>query len=286
MQALQGRVSGQADLQWNADGFDGKGNLVLQNLSFRREGMQLEGIDVNLALDHLAPLRSLSGQQLKIRRVGAGVDMTNIDVTFQLDAPEGIVRLMADALAMETLGGRITAQDATIIPTEGDAALRLNVANLNLSTLINEIGFEELQAEGRLNGVLPVRMEDGGVAISGAELVAQGTGRIQFRSPDSRQALASGGEPVKLMFDALEDFRYDTLRMTIDKPIQGDTRIFLQLNGRNPAVLDGQVFHLNINLTGNADPILTALAEGQRLRNQVMQPLFRLQPSPAPVPAR
>jgi hypothetical protein len=115
--------------------------------------------------------------------------------------------------------------------------------------------------------------------IAGAELHAEGPGHIAFKSPDTRQALAGGGEAVKLMLDALEDFRYDTLRMTMDKPKQGDSKVLVQLYGNNPAVHDGQVFHLNITLAGNAEPLLDALAESRRLRNQLLQPLFRLQPS-------
>ena len=65
------------------------------------------------------------------------------------------------------------------------------------------------KAEGEIGGAIPVRLADGAVIITGAELTAQGGGRIRFRSADTRQALASGGETVKLMLDALEDFRYE-----------------------------------------------------------------------------
>jgi hypothetical protein len=188
---------------------------------------------------------------------------------------------------MEAIGGSLTAEGGHIDPVTGSAQLRLNMTGVNLATLVEQLGFEQLEAEGRIAGVIPLRVDAGIVIIDGAELSAQGPGQIRFRSPDTRQALASGGEPVKLMLDALEDFRYDTLRMTLDKPAQGDTRIVMQLYGRNPAVLDGQIFHLNINLTGNADPLLAALAEGRRLQNQLMQPMFRLQPSAAtPAPTK
>jgi hypothetical protein len=288
IEALAGVAKGEAEVAWRADGFDTKGVLALQGLSFQRQGMEIEGLDLNLTLDHLVPAHSLPRQQLKIRRLGAGVDLANIDLRFLLDSPEGAMRLMTETLAMDTLGGKVTAEGGFIAPMTGDANLRLNVAGINLAPLIQQLGFTELEAEGEIGGVIPVRLADGAVVITGADLSAQGGGRVRFRSPDTRQALASGGETVKLMLDALEDFRYDTLRMTIDKPAQGDTKIVMQLYGRNPAVLDGQIFHLNINLTGNADPLLAALAEGQRLRNQVMQPLFRLQPSPQPaaVPVR
>jgi hypothetical protein len=274
---------------WRADGFDTKGILAVQGLGFERDGMIVDGLDVTLSLDHLVPAHSLPQQQLKIRRLGAGVDLANIDLRFLLDSPQAGMRLMTESLAFEALGGRVTAEGGFIAPMTGDAQLRLNIGSIDLAPLVQQLGFQELQAEGQINGTLPVRVENGAVVITGGELSAQGPGRVRFRSPDSRQALASGGEPVKLMFDALEDFHYDTLRMTLDKPAQGETKIVMQLYGRNPAVLDGQVFHLNINLTGNADPLLAALAEGRRLRNELMQPLFRLQPSaqqPAAQPAR
>jgi hypothetical protein len=285
--ALAGRAKGEAEVTWRSTGFDTKGNLAIQNLSFEREGIAVQGLDLDLSLDHLIPLHSLPHQQLRIRRLGAGVDVTNIDLRFLLDSPAGAIRLATEALAMEAIGGSLTAEGGHIDPVTGSAQLRLNMTGVNLATLVEQLGFEQLEAEGRIAGVIPLRVDAGIVIIDGAELSAQGPGQIRFRSPDTRQALASGGEPVKLMLDALEDFRYDTLRMTLDKPAQGDTRIVMQLYGRNPAVLDGQIFHLNINLTGNADPLLAALAEGRRLQNQLMQPMFRLQPSAAtPAPAK
>jgi hypothetical protein len=207
--------------------------------------------------------------------------LTNLELTFQLEtAAGGMPRLATERLSLQTLGGRVTASGGSIEPSTGNATLSLMASDFSLATLVEQLGFEDLRAEGRIAGEIPVRIAEGAVVITGAQVQAEGPGRIQFRSPDTRRSLASGGQAVSLMLDALEDFRYDTLRMGIDKPAQGDSRIVIQLNGRNPTVLDGQPFNFNINLTGNADPLLAALAEGQRLRNQALQPLFRLQSVP------
>jgi hypothetical protein len=280
MDALRGRAQGQADLTWDADGFDSKGVVTIQDLSFTRQGLEIEDLDTVLTLDHLIPLASAAHQKVTIRRIGAGVDLTELDLRFALATrPDGAPRLAAETLAVNVLGGRLTAEGGTIDPVSGDAKLTLKPDGLDLGTLIQQLGFKELTGAGKIAGAIPLTLDNGTAQIADAELHAEGPGRIAFKSPDTRQALASGGDAVKLMLDALEDFRFETFRITLDKPKQGDSKVLIQLNGNNPAVLDGQVFHLNISLAGNVDPLLAALAESQRLRNELLQPLFRLQPA-------
>lgn len=106
-------------------------------------------------------------------------------------------------------------------------------------------------------------------------LAAEAPGVIAFRSEAAREALASGGEQVELMLQALEDFHYQVLSLSLDKPAEGDSRVFLKLEGANPEVLDGQPFVLNINLTSNAAPLLAALARGTEISDSLVEQLLQ-----------
>ena len=83
--------------------------------------------------------------------------------------------------------------------------------------------------------------------------------------------MASGGDAVTLLLDALEDFHYSGLDMSLNKPIAGDTQITLRLQGNNPTLLEGHPFDLNISLTGNADPLLEALTIGRTMSNDFLR---------------
>ncbi len=47
--------------------------------------------------------------------------------------------------------------------------------------------------------------------------------------------------------------------------------------GQNPEVLDGHPFKFNINLTGNLDPILKAIAKGRNISSDLLGRTWRLQ---------
>lgn len=282
MESVTGSARGEGEVTWDANGFETRGVVALTGLSFVREGFEVEGVTTTLTLDQLVPPRSVPGQRLTIRRIAAGADVTGLDLRYALaGTADGSPRLAVEALRLAVLGGELSARDGTIEPTLGNAALTLDAARIDMASLIRQIGFQELAAEGRLSGRIPLRIEQGVTQISGGELRAEGPGRIMFKSADARRALAQGGETVKLMLDALEDFRYELLHIDVDKPSRGDSKVLIRLNGHNPAVLDGQRFNFNINLTGNIEPLLDALAEGRRLRNELLQPLFRLQGAPS-----
>ena len=55
------------------------------------------------------------------------------------------------------------------------------------------------------------------------------------------------------------DFHYDTLEIELDGSPSGDGAITLRIKGRNPAVLEGHPFNLNIRFESNFDQ-LVALA--------------------------
>ena len=112
------------------------------------------------------------------------------------------------------------------------------------------------------------------MVVRDGALDALSPGVVAFRSDAARRALASGGEQVDLLLQALEDFHYDVLRMTVDKPANGESRVFLKLEGSNPAVLDGHPFVLNISLTSNVAPLLAALSRGTEISSRLVQQLL------------
>ncbi len=288
IEGLRGRVQGEGGIEWSPDGLSSTGQIVVDEMSFRREGMEVEGMKLSLALDSLAPMRSLPEQHTTVRKLVAAAELTNIDITYRFEqSANGDLRFYPGRFSANALGGRIGTNGGTVDPLRGEASLVVNAEDLSLAMLLQAIGRPEIKGDGRLSGTLPIVINSSSFAISGGALGAAGAGVIQFSSDDARGALASGGEPVKLMLDAIEDFHYEVLDMTLDKPAAGDTKILLRLQGSNPAVLDGQVFHLNVTLTGNADPLLNALSEGQRLRDALITPLTTgTGQTGAPAPAR
>ena len=276
LQNLRGEVGGEANFSWSEESFDSTGRLTLEQMSFRRNGMTIDGLTTELTLDSLLPPRSPPNQHLTIRRIDTGIeDLELLDLRFALDTNEdGSPRVYAETLSMNVAGGRIIAEGGTIDPTTGGSDIPFRAENLDLAQLLAHIGLEELTGEGQLNGTIPVRIGVNGSSIELATLQAGSSGVVAYRSERAREALARGGDAVDLMLDALEDFHYDSLGLTLSKPVTGDTEIRLRMQGNNPAVLEGHPFDINISLTGDAGPLLDALLVGQQLSNDLMRSII------------
>lgn len=87
--------------------------------------------------------------------------------------------------------------------------------------------------------------------------------------------LANAGTEMNLVLDVLEDFHYSELSLSIDKSAEHDLVATLSLLGQNPAVKEGQMIRLNINLASNLDKILKAISLGYNVSNEILKDLFR-----------
>jgi len=61
-----------------------------------------------------------------------------------------------------------------------------------------------------------------------------------------------------MLFDALKDFRYEVLEVGLDGNLTGQMLLKLRVLGRNPDVLAGQPFQLNIGIDSALVPLLSA----------------------------
>ncbi|MDH3642206.1 MAG: YdbH domain-containing protein [Gammaproteobacteria bacterium] len=278
LQDVSGRAEARAEFGWTDAELDGTGLLRLQDLAFDFQDTRVSGLNVDLDFEHLFPLSSGPQQKLRVARIGAGVPITNLDAALTiLTSDAGSPYILIEQLSAAALGGRILLQEARIDPVAGQQRFTLELNAVELAALTEAIALDELAGRGRLVGRLPIRVAGDSLIIEGGRLQASGPGTLSFRSAQTRQTLAPGGETLDLMLQALEDFHYDGLTMTVDKPAAGESKIVLRLTGNNPAVLDGQPFDLSIKLTGDLAPLLSTLAEGNRLSSDMLRRLWRLQ---------
>lgn len=175
-----------------------------------------------------------------------------------------------------SLGGRFRVEDTVFDPSQPQQALELQVVELELAELFDAMEIEGLTGRGRIGGVVPMTIGPDGVAVPNAALAGRSSGQLRYNSPTTAQALQSGGEPVALMLQALEDFHYETLKLTGEKTTDGEVHLRIELQGRNPEVLEGRAFRFNINLTGNLNPLLSALLQGRRLTSDLLGKTWRL----------
>lgn len=169
------------------------------------------------------------------------------------------------------LGGRLWLQ-----PGSGDLAaagldLPLQLQGLQLAELFRAYPAEGLSGDGVLDGRLPLHWNGQALRVENGEVAARlPGGMLHFHSPKII-ALAQANPAMKLVADALEDFRYELLSSAVSYDEAGKLMLNLRLNGRNPDLERGRPFNFNINLEEDIPALLTSLQLSGRVSETIQR---------------
>jgi hypothetical protein len=271
LQEVRGRISAAAELRWSGGELRrSNGSVTLSALSFRSSAATIDGLGGVVQLTSLSPLASPPAQTLSAAALQvAGIRFERPALRFAL-TPDGARLEEAHA----SLGsGTVWVNDVRLSPADPERELVLRAADLELGELLALAPLEGVAGTGRISGTLPVHVGRDALEIRGGVFEAIGPGRLQIHSDRIRSALGSAGATVEQLVSALEDFHYDQLRLELEKPARGESSARLRLLGRNPAVLEGRDFALNINLETDLEPLLKAIGTGLRLTGEWTRPV-------------
>ncbi len=275
----EGRVAAKARIAWRDGEFQGSGRLSLSEVGMKSSALSLDGLTGELAFAQLFPPQSEPGQSLTAKRLDLGETLKDLSARLSVSTQGPGRTLVIDierAEARSILGPlSVTAGQAE--PQSGRYRLPLRLADLDLSKLSDTAAIEGLAGEGRLSGLIPLEIFGSQLRITDASLSNRGVGVLRFRSEAASRALAAGGEPVELMLRALEDFRYDELKLSANTSDGEELELFITTLGQNPAVLEGHPFRFNIRLTSNLPQLVDVLRQGSGLTQGVLGKLWKFQ---------
>ena len=277
LKATAGTVSGETTLGWGAAGMRGTGRIAFDGASFADadSGVSVDGLSGIVAFDRLTPPTTPPDQVLRATRVDGGVALDDATLHFRLRADAaGQPVVTVQQFDAGFAGGRIAVRDGRIAAS-GDVSLPLQVTGVALGTFLGDVGAEGVGGSGTIDGAIPLQVAKGHVAVAHGSLAARGPGRLSIRSRAVRDALSGAGKEVALMLSALDDFHYDRLSVTIEKPADGVAHLRIETFGRNPAVEDGRPFAINLNLETDIDRIAGSLAEALRLPGRIVGSILR-----------
>ena len=259
---IGGAVSARSVLSWSGQTFSQSHIAVLDGVRLESGIIQVSALSGRLTFDSLAPLRTPAPQRLRADVQIASLPPGHFDLLFSLNAGN---RLRINEAGYEIAGGTLALVAATIEPGRPlDTALEIRA--VDLGALLGLIGVEGLSGSGALDGRIPVHVAANGVAIRDGRIAAKGRGVVRYAGAGLQGAIAAAdtaaGDTLKLLQDALADFHYTEMTMTLDRSVTGDGSLLIHLKGANPAVLDGHPFNLNIRLETNFDRLATIFIAG------------------------
>jgi len=249
-QDVDGSAGIAGTLRWTAKTLTPDLTLTLKDLALTTPDARIQAINGAIKLNGLWPPATPAGQSLSATIAAPGLPPAKLALTGQLQAKPA---LKLDRIAVDVAGGEITAGSFTLDPGAPDIATTLKVDHVDLAEITRLIGLEGLNGSGQLDGQIPVTYKAGKLAIRGGKLAARGPGTVSYKPSSLPQQLTEAGESVQLALQALSDFHYDKFGLDLDKAENGEGTVVLHLEGRNPAVMSGQVFNFNISLESNFD---------------------------------
>ncbi len=247
------------------------GNVFVRNLELETGALRITQLNTALALDSVWPLAIKDPQTVAIGLVQAGVPVTNVVAQFSLDETN---TLHLANLAMDFAGGQVIGDPSAIDLNAPQRTIPLQVNDVKLPALAELSGLKGLQADGQLSGVLPLVLSQGDAVISQGSLTTSGPGRIRYVSEQqaAQGAQASGG--LALAFQALEDFRYDSLTLTVSGSVMNELAVGIAIKGRNPSLYDGYPIEFNLNVEGELANVVRGSLAGYRVPESIRQQLM------------
>jgi Dicarboxylate transport len=250
---VTGQLALNGDLTWSPAEVTSVLAILVEQLGLSSGPARLEQINGVVRLDSVWPPTTPPGQQLAIGLLDLGLPLTAGIATFQL---QGGPRLEVEQLQWNLAGGTARAEPFSLgSPLEAlDATLRAE--RLDLGQLLALTRLDGLSGEGSLDGVLPLRISEGAAIIAGGKLAATGPGVLRYDAEAAPAALRAGGEGVDLLLQALENFHYEALEITLDGRTDAAMDIALHIAGANPDLYDGHPVEFNLDLEGELANIL------------------------------
>ncbi|HBK04350.1 MAG TPA: hypothetical protein DDZ81_00620 [Acetobacteraceae bacterium] len=242
--------------------------LRLADVAYAPEGARLSKIHGDIKLTGLWPVATAPGQVLNGTVEAGGMVPSNATLIFHL-LPKPAMSV--ESMRMDFVGGQMTASPFVIDPTRPNFETVIGLRQIDLATVFKIINIDGLSGAGRVDGAIPLAVSSGKVVIRQGKLAASGPGVLQLRSDVLPKQITEAGESMGLALQALADFHYDTLAMDLAESPTGDGTITLRLQGRNPAVLDGRAFNLNIMLESKFDRLIDLVLRSMAVTQELLR---------------
>ncbi|MEQ8967129.1 MAG: YdbH domain-containing protein [Azospirillaceae bacterium] len=252
--AVTGALSGEAAFRWGA-GTSSRATLSLEDIAVETPFAVAEGLSGTLTADSLLPPRLPPGQEIAVEAVDMGLLLELGRMRFGYGADR---LLSVEALGFDWAGGRLEAEPFAARLDDRSLALVLTATEVDVATLLVAVPLENFEATGRLQGRMPVRLTPDTIIIDNAVLETTGPGVIRYRPEGAAEGVASADRSggLSLLLQALEDFRYETLKLTLDGRTGEDLSATVSVLGANPELYDGWPVALDVNVGGELDRIL------------------------------
>ena len=255
---VNGTITGRGRIDWSSGGkVTSFGDFSTANLDLAAPFGPVAGIRGTIHFNDLLGLTTPPGQVLTAQSINPGILVENGVIHYQL-LPNQLVKIERGEWPF--MGGRLILHE-TILNFARPTAKRLTfeVQGLDAHTFVQSLGFKELDATGKFDGVLPMIFDENGGRIVGGRLDSRDPGgSLSYVGVVNKADLGTMGN---IAFNALRDLRFKSMIIRLDGDLAGEFAARLDIAGAGigqstetqriiRSLLAKIPLHLNVSITG------------------------------------
>ena len=217
--SVYGVFEGASTLSYSKSGFKWSMDTALHRgrILSLKQGMQMSGIDVSLAIPDFFTLKSAPGQQLTFEKARMGkIEINGGAIDFQFESGGS---LFVEKGVFNWCDGRIHTQALRISPLKKDYNLTLFCDRLDLPMLLEQLGSVQAEGDCTVNGRIPLRWNRGRISFNdgflfstpgkGGKIRLLGTEILTAGVPSDSVQYAQ----LDLAREALKDYDYKWIKL-------------------------------------------------------------------------
>lgn len=246
----------------------GRVAIMAKDLDGHYEDIPVEDVNTTITFNatSLDDVTMASPATVRIGHVDPGVALENIALTLRLGRlgfgqSAGQPSVDLKDVSAQTLGGRVSSPRINFDPARPSTRFTLKVDGVQLDRLLQLEQQPGLEGSGVLDGNIPITLNGKTVTIHEGHVAVRPPGGVIRFAPldETRQMLVQAKPEMELVLRALENFRYDVLRATVNYREDGTLSLETRLEGKNPDMTESPPVHFNLNVEENIPALLQSV---------------------------
>lgn len=272
-----GSLAAEAALNWRFNEgeifLSGNSSQLLSNLSGHINDWGIVDLNMHhkMVISSLDDITSIDDGSISLSLLNIGVPIRDISAGFVLQTTKNI--LSVKQLNSHLFNGTVAVDDFDFGYVQGKTLLKAKFDNIDISALMNQTGYKDVEAEGTIFGTLPIEIDPTTISVELGTFAARAPGGVIRYLPTTQTALQSSNSAIQLVSDALKNYHYDTMDTSVVYTKSGDLSLGMKMKGRNPDLNNGQGINLNINIEDNIPQLLKSLQSSRVVTDLVSKKL-------------
>ena len=214
---VRGKVEGQGVIRWSPSAVESSGRFATDGIDLAAAFGPVTGIRGQLAFTDLLGLVTAPDQVATVETVNPGIAVENGTIRYQL---VGNNRVQVNGASWPFANGQLVLEP-TLLDFNANQLRRMTfrVEGADAATFLQQFDFDNLNATGTFDGVLPMTFDESGGRIEGGQLTARGGGNIAYVGTITEKDVGTWGN---IAFQALKSLDYRNLDITLNGPLAGE----------------------------------------------------------------